>query len=112
MNSENHKSMAQLAREITAWRREKGFRTPESIDTMDEKEMMLGKLMLVVTEVSEAAHEVRDGDFKAFSQEIADVFIRLLDICHTTGIDPEAEIAAKMEVNQLRPYRHGKNCSL
>ncbi len=89
-----------LAQEIAQWREGKGFVT--------NWEGMLAKLMLVVTEVSEAAEAVREDDREKFAEEIADTFIRLLDICGSMGIDIEAEIERKMEVNRGRPYRHGK----
>ena len=95
--------MNQLAREIMAIRIEHGFET--------SKENMLGKLMLVVTEISEAAEDVRHQNWDHFSEEIADTIIRLLDICATLDIDIEAEIARKVEINRARPFRHGKESS-
>lgn len=89
-----------LAQDIARWREEKGFVT--------NWEGMLAKLMLVVSEVSEAAEAVRDDDRISFAEEIADTFIRLLDICGSLGLDIEREIRQKMEVNRGRSYRHGK----
>ncbi len=103
--------MNELAKQITEWREEKGFYTPSSINGPDG-DAMLGKLMLVVTEVAEAAEAVRHGDLDNFKEEIADAFIRLLDICGAMGIDIEEEIAQKMAVNKNRPQRHGKKTSL
>ena len=77
-----------------------------------ERDMMLGKLMLVSTEVAEAAEAVRHGDNKNFNEEIADAFIRLMDITAAMGIDIETEIFQKMEKNWQRPIKHGKLCSL
>lgn len=54
--------MNKLARQIATWRQAKGFYTPPSLATMDNRDAMLGKLMLVVTEVSEAAEAVRHND--------------------------------------------------
>ena len=57
-----------------------------------EKERNMGEaLMLIVT-------------------ELADTFIRLLDLCGGLGIDIEQEIAKKSEKNKSRPYKHGKIC--
>jgi len=89
-----------LAQEIARWREEKGFVT--------NWEGMLAKLMLVVTEVSEAAEAVREDSREKFAEEIADTFIRLLDICGSIGLDIERGINQKMEMNRGRPYRHGK----
>jgi len=67
------------------------------------------KLMLIVTEVSEACEADRKGDDAGFKMEIADVFIRLGDLCGMYNIDIEKEIERKMEINDRRPYLHGKN---
>lgn len=39
--------------------------------------------------------------------ELADIIIRVLDICAANGIDIAAAIADKMAFNETRPYRHG-----
>lgn len=39
--------------------------------------------------------------------KLADVVIRLLDICGYLNIDLEAAIIEKMRFNESRPYRHG-----
>ena len=92
--------MNELAREIAEWREEKGFVTGW--------DNMLEKLMLVVSEASEAAECYRNDNREGFNEEIADIFIRLFDICGTIDIDIEKEIEKKMEKNRNRPYRHGK----
>ena len=97
---------------IATWRERKGFYTPNRIDTEASGDLMLGKLMLVVTELAEAAEAVRHRDRENFEEEIADTFIRLLDICGTMGIDPEEGIERKMNTNESRPYRHGKQTTL
>lgn len=66
------------------------------------------KLMLVVTEVAEAAEALRKNDLPNFEEEIADTFIRLLDISGSIGMDVENAIRAKMEINMTRPHKHGK----
>ena len=93
------------ANDIVRWRKKKGFKTPSSIN---EHEAVLAKLMLVVTEIGEAAEAVRHHDDANFNEEIADTFIRLLDLTGTMGIDIEAEIAKKMAINEGRELRHGK----
>ena len=67
-------------------------------------------LMLIVTELAEAmeAHRIRDDE--NFREEIADSFIRLLDLCGGLGIDIEEEIHKKSRKNKNRPYKHGKVC--
>ena len=91
-----------LSREIAKWRTEKGFVT--------EWSNIPEKLMLVVTELSEAMEAYRINDRKNFNEEIADTYIRMCDICGSIGIDIEDEITKKMEKNKSRPYRHNKEC--
>lgn len=39
--------------------------------------------------------------------ELADVVIRIMDMCERYGIDLEAAIEEKHEFNKTRPYKHG-----
>jgi len=64
-------------------------------------------LCLIHSEVSEALEAYRDNDEDLFAEELADVAIRLMDLCEYNGIDLEAEILRKHEINKGRPYRHG-----
>ncbi len=100
-----------LAKEIKEWRERKGFITPSCI-TDKNGEVMLGKLMLVVSEIGEAAEAIRHNNLSNFEEEIADTLIRLLDICGTMEIDPEEIIKNKMVVNEKRPIRHGTKITL
>lgn len=78
------------------------------------------KLMLIVSEVSEALEDYRKNEMKTytlesgkpcgFPSEIADVVIRVMDLCQRLGIDLEEEIALKHEFNKSRPFKHGKVC--
>ena len=43
-----------------------------------------------------------------FEDEIADAFLRLMDICGMLDIDIEKHIIMKSEYNKLRPAKHGK----
>ena len=76
-----------------------------------EKERNIGEaLMLIVTELAEAMEAHRVQDQENFKEEIADSFIRLLDLCGGLGIDIEEEISRKSHKNKKRPYKHGKVC--
>lgn len=44
-----------------------------------------------------------------FEDEIADTFIRLLDLCGARNIDIEWHIKQKLAYNKTREYKHGKN---
>lgn len=93
------RSIPALAAEIMACRMAHGFETT--------KENMLGKLMLVVTEIAEAAEDVRHERWDHFPEEIADAMIRLLDITSALGIDIETAMRIKMSINWSRAPLHG-----
>lgn len=93
------------------------------------------KLMLIVSELGEAleAHRTGEGitpndvlqrilevqdnkEFEvsfvalvkdSFGDEMADVVIRVFDLCGMMGIDIEGHILAKHRYNTMRPFRHG-----
>lgn len=44
----------------------------------------------------------------SFEDEIADAFLRLMDLCGALNIDIEKAIRYKQEYNRLRPIKHGK----
>ena len=44
----------------------------------------------------------------SFEDEIADAFLRLMDLCGRWDIDIEKHIRLKAAYNQLRPIKHGK----
>lgn len=91
------------------------------------KRNVLELMMLFVTEIAEAAEEVRTNhapseiyyntDAKADSgalakpegvpSELADTVIRMMDFAGHYGIDLETAIAEKMAYNETREYRHG-----
>ncbi len=97
--------MKKLIKEIVKWRISKGFITPPFYGN---KDLLLGKLMLVVTEIAEMAEAVRKDDFNNFKEEMADVYIRLFDIAGASKIDVKSVIKKKMKINKMRPHLHGK----
>ena len=66
------------------------------------------RLMLIVSEVSEALEGLRNGDDDNFAEELADVIIRTCDLAGGLNIDLQNEIVKKVEKNKARPYKHGK----
>ena len=96
------KSLNQLAEICHSIAVEKGF--------WDKERNMGEALMLIVTELAEAMEAHRKQDHENFKEEIADTFIRLLDLCGGLKLDMEEEIAKKSEKNKQRPYKHGKIC--
>lgn len=116
-----------VARAFHTRAKEKGF--------WDEKRETGTLLMLIVSELSEALEAdrkkklcertpeallnmyVTDEYFTemfeklvkdTFQDEIADVFIRLLDLCGKLNIDIDTHIKLKMKYNLSREYKHGK----
>ena len=94
------KSIEEWCKEISEWRKEKGFIT--------EWENVPTKLMLVVTELSEAMEAYRDRNRSEFAYELADATIRIFDLAGTLGVDLEHIIMKKMDVNRERPPIHGR----
>lgn len=64
-------------------------------------------LALVHSEVSEALEAYRNDDRNGFAEELADIVIRVLDIAAFLKINLDEEIAAKLEKNKSRGFRHG-----
>jgi NTP pyrophosphatase (non-canonical NTP hydrolase) len=108
-----------LARDIHAWARSKGFYDRERLRVVDSitgdvegrpenPSLPSEKLMLIVTEVAEAQEALRDGDRENEAEEVADILIRVLDYAAWRGISLDREVAEKMEKNQVRPHLHGR----
>jgi len=74
--------------------------TKEEVDTM---------LLRIHSEVSEAGEALRNDDWTMFAEELADIFIRLVNCAEVMGVDLEMEVAAKHEKNVQRPHLHGKH---
>lgn len=81
--------------------------------------ILLSKLALVHSEVSEAVEEVRregglaarfreDGKPEGFGPELADIIIRVADLAEWLGIELDEEVSLKMAFNATRPFMHGK----
>lgn len=75
-------------------------------------------LALIHSEVSEALEAYRndayltmrlekDGKPEGFVVELADVLLRVFDLCGALGLNLEQALVRKHEFNKTRPYRHG-----
>lgn len=68
-------------------------------------------LCLVHAEVSEALEAYRENNNDNFKEELADIVIRVWDICEHLDINIAEEVNKKHKFNLTRPYRHGgKKC--
>lgn len=72
------------------------------------------KIGLIASEAFEAVEAMREDNYglekkDSFEDELADVFIRLADLCGELNIDIEKQIEWKLKHNQSRPALHGKN---
>lgn len=101
--------------------RDKAYATSSSNGFWDAPEPNIPeKLALIHSEVSEALEEIRSGGStsgvhyteagkpEGFASELADVIIRVGDLCGHLGIDLEEIVRIKMEYNASRPYKHGR----
>ena len=78
----------------------KGFNwTKDNVDTM---------LLRIHSEISEASEAIRDDNFEGFAEELADVFIRLVNLCKVCNIDLEREVIKKHNRNLNRQNLHGR----
>lgn len=79
---------------------------------------LAAKLCLIHSEVSEALEDVRTGDVEpgtvddagksvGLPSELADIIIRVFDLCGALGIDITDALRQKMAYNDQREYRHG-----
>jgi NTP pyrophosphatase (non-canonical NTP hydrolase) len=93
-------------RSIKDWQRtatdfavSKGFTwTRKDVDTM---------LLRIHSEISEASEAIRDNDVEGFAEELADVFIRLVNLCEVWDINLEEEVVKKHNKSIERPFLHG-----
>lgn len=82
----------------------------------DKEKSVSQKLLLVVSEISEALEGMREGNkmdkhlptIPNLNVEIADAVIRLLDLSHSLGIDLGKALTEKMAFNAKREHLHGK----
>ena len=52
--------------------------------------------------------EYASADAEAYAEELADVIIASLSVAGKLGIDIDAAVRRKMEINKGRPWKHGK----
>ena len=90
--------------EIRMIAQSKGWKTPTDFDEVGE---IATKLCLIHSEVSEALEALRSNDFDNFKEEMADVIIRTLHLCHGLDIPIDHEVEKKIGINRRRAHKHG-----
>ncbi len=118
------KSINEWAREVHELAQSKGWheRPMRDADGNVNVDAVAAKLMLAVSELSEALEDLRirpnelgiridhaggGGRPEGFVVELADAVIRILDLAEALGLDIEAAMAAKHACNATRPHKHG-----
>jgi NTP pyrophosphatase (non-canonical NTP hydrolase) len=69
------------------------------------------KIMLVVTELSEAIEAARVDNWQGkdgVAEELADAVIRIMDISGSLKIDIDKSVRDKIALNKTREQKHGK----
>ncbi len=103
------KMLNELAKEIYEIVKSKGFHgsnTPGYIWGSHDHLVPL-KLALLHSEVTGALEAHRKDDHENFSEEMSDIILRALDLCHALGIDIDSAVTAKMIRNKNREYKRG-----
>lgn len=70
-------------------------------------DLIMQKLLMIHSEVSEATEAFRVKDDYGVADELADVIIRVLDLSAAMDIDIEKHLKRKMKYNETRSFRHG-----
>lgn len=99
----------ELAVCINNWAVKKGF---YDVDNRNQGEL----IALMHSELSEALEAIRIGnppcekipEISSLEEEMADILIRVLDYCAFANIRIGFATAKKMEYNETRPHKHGK----
>lgn len=114
MSSSDSKPLNELAARAYGYAKRNGFYDNES------GQSLVLKLLLIHSEVSEAAEELKagrdplevryrenDGKPEGYGIEVADILIRCFDMCGFLGLDLDELVRIKMQFNESRPYKHG-----
>lgn len=113
-------NLRDLVRDAHANSVSKGFHDEqgESGSVLATTRRDLARLMLITSEVAEAAEDVRVGAYAltfapngkptGLPSELADVVVRVADMCGALGIDLDEAVRVKMAYNASRPHMHGK----
>lgn len=80
----------------------------------DPPKSTIEALALIASEVFEGIEAVRNriprGERHWIGEELADVVLRVLDLCGYMNINLNYEMEKKHAINKKRSWRHGKTC--
>lgn len=90
-----------------------GYNGTKSNEKATKDAFIAQKIALIMSECGEALEAMRKDNYgiwekDTFEDEIADVFIRLADLCGELDIDIEKQIEWKLNYNAAREKLHGK----
>ncbi len=80
---------------------------PKDMHDRDATHKLLAHIALLHSEASEATEEVRKMNKEKFTEELADVVIRLASLAFGLGLRLDQAIATKLLKNATREHRHG-----
>ena len=97
---------------------ERAYGTSKAKGWHEEEKSIGDYLSLIHSEVSEGLESFRNGEKpywideskgkpEGIVAELADVVIRVADMCGAQGWDLEHALIEKMDYNDTRPHRHG-----
>ena len=96
-------SLNDFAQEVHRLARDNGFYERE------EEDSFIGyRLALIHSEVSEVLEAYREDAVHKMDEELADIIIRVLDVCAFMGVDIDFWVSEKHEKNKQREKLHGK----
>lgn len=84
-----------------------GWDVPRPEDWSENPDKLPRVLCLIHSEVSEALEAYRKHDRENFEEELADIFIRVVDLSYGMGVDLAGAVVAKLKRNRDRGHKHG-----
>lgn len=76
-----------------------------------DRDFTLSQIAKIASECGEAMRAIQKGKQpEEVTEELADVMIRILDLCGHMEMPLGYILVRKMEYNMTRPYKHGKKC--
>lgn len=89
----NGRCLSEMTQEVTGW----------LLPILPERDAF-NTLIKIQEELSEALHALHTGEGR-IEEELADIFVLLLDAAYLTNTDLQKEFEAKMNVNRQREWK-------